>query len=172
MSQSEILIKDLIESKVESMGFFLVDLKFIHGQNKSVRVLVDKKNKGITVNECALINKEINRTIEEKKIFDTYRLEVSSPGIDRPLVKLEDFKNHIGLKIKIKLFELINTKRNYIVTLKEVKKDIIIVVSENQDKLEINFDNIKSAKLFIVDNMLKLNSKKSNQGDSYVKFRD
>ena len=63
MSQSEILIKDLIESKVESMGFFLVDLKFIHGQNKSVRVLVDKKNKGITVNECALINKEIQKHI-------------------------------------------------------------------------------------------------------------
>ena len=95
-------IAELIRPLIEENGFDLVELKLgRYRQNTNIRIFVDSDN-GVQLDDCAKLSKAIDIVLEEKDVFrHGYTIEVSSPGLDRPLTTSKDFKRRIGEQVQI-----------------------------------------------------------------------
>ena len=137
-------LEALIEKNVSKMGYELVDFEIIN-RGELLRIFIDKPS-SITIDDCVAVTNQLKHilTVEEEIIFD--RLEVSSPGINRAVKKLQDFERFKGEKIKIKTRSPIEERKNFTGILKGTKKDLILI-EFNNILLEISFDNIEKARL-------------------------
>ena len=137
-------LEALIEKNVSRMGYELVDFEIIN-KGELLRIFIDKPG-SITIDDCVAVTNQLKHifTVEEEIIFD--RLEVSSPGINRVVKKLQDFERFKGEKIKIKTRSPIKEIKNFTGILKGTKKDLILI-EFNNILLEISFDNIEKARL-------------------------
>jgi ribosome maturation factor RimP len=115
------------------MGFELVDAEYLSEHGKWVlRIYADGKG-GITVDECAKISKGISALIEASDIFQhEYVLEVSSPGLNRPLKRERDFQQGVGKKIKVKMLNPVENQKNFTGYLKAYKNGVLYI--EMKDK--------------------------------------
>ena len=104
----------LFEPVVESMGYELVGVEFTGGINHgTLRVYIDREN-GVSLEDCASISHQISGILDvEEPIQQGYDLEVSSPGLDRPLFKLSDFERFSGQLAKIKMSVAVDGRRNF-----------------------------------------------------------
>ncbi len=128
-------IRGIIEPLLAGLGFELVDLRFLTGPRNLLRLSVDKEG-GITIGDCEKITREIETVIEvEETIWQRYDLEVSSPGLDRPLTKEADFVRFVGKMASIKTREPIDGRRNYKGTLKKVEAGEITIEVDGKDYL-------------------------------------
>jgi len=100
---------DFVEPILEDFGYELVDLEFKQeGPEWFLRIFIDKEG-GIGLEDCTSVSREVSAILEVEDIIDrAYRLEVSSPGLDRPLKKPEDFERFTGERIKVKSLDLID----------------------------------------------------------------
>ena len=115
------------------------------GGTKVVEVLVDKEFGGITVSECSAINREIFRQCDEAQILgEDFQVEVSSPGLDRPLQTPKDFSRKMGQLIRVHLRAPVKDRLEYSGTIKEVKDDQVIVDTP-QGLMELAINNIQKA---------------------------
>ena len=152
MAKIEELLKKIISSKIESLGYKLYDVQYVkEGKEYYLRVLIDSE-KGIDLNDCEKVSNEINPILDEADyIKDTYFLEVSSPGIERILRKDEHLKYATGKEIEIKLFKPINGNKEVSGILKTYNENqIIIKQNNNREKssgLTIERKNISLMKL-------------------------
>ena len=137
-------LEALIEKNVSKMGYELVDFEIIN-RGELLRIFIDKPT-SITIDDCVAVTNQLKYifTVEEEIIFD--RLEVSSPGINRVIKKLQDFERFKGEKIKIKTRSPIEERKNFTGTLQGIKKDLILI-EFNNIVLEISLDNIEKARL-------------------------
>ena len=137
-------LEALVEKNVSKMGYELVDFEIIN-RGELLRIFIDKPS-SITIDDCVAVTNQLKHifTVEEEIIFD--RLEVSSPGINRAVKKLQDFERFKGEKIKIKTRSPIEERKNFTGILKGTKKDLILI-EFNNILLEIRFDNIEKARL-------------------------
>ena len=137
-------LEALIEKNVSKMGYELVDFEIIN-RGELLRIFIDKPT-SITIDDCVAVTNQLKYifTVEEEIIFD--RLEVSSPGINRVLKRLQDFERFKGEKIKIKTRSPIEERKNFTGTLQGIKKDLILI-EFNNIVLEISLDNIEKARL-------------------------
>ena len=137
-------LEALIEKNVSKMGYELVDFEIIN-KGELLRIFIDKPS-SITIDDCVAVTNQLKHifTVEEEIIFD--RLEVSSPGINRAIKKLQDFERFKGEKIKIKTRSPVEERKNFTGTLRGTKKDLILI-EFNNILLEISFDNIEKARL-------------------------
>ena len=130
----------------------LVDLLVNRGRRRLIlRFLVDKPG-GITLDECARLNKEIGRLIEQEEIIQqSYVLEVSSPGLDRPLVSTKDFQRCLGQLARIVLHQPINGENVWTGFIDAVDENDVVIRTSSQDpeKLSIARKNIARARLEI-----------------------
>ena len=95
-------IRELVEQEVLSMGAELIDLGFRHGRGRSVLTVIADKPGGITLDECAAINRHLGDVFDRlTENPEPYILEVNSPGLDRPLTTEKDFKRVIGQAVRI-----------------------------------------------------------------------
>ena len=94
---------------VEEMNFELVDVEYVkEGGNYFLRAYIDKEG-GITINDCETVSRRLSDLLDEADFIpDSYILEVSSPGLGRPLKKDKDFARSIGKKVEIRLFQAVN----------------------------------------------------------------
>ena len=129
-------------------GFRLIEIELQRGQGRwLVRFYIDKEN-GVTVDECAEVSQTLDRYLEAKDPIDTpYTLEVSSPGIDRPLRKEEDFKTYVGENIRVSVFTPIDGRKNFSGQLIDVDGGVISVQVETDMPVRIALDDIKKARL-------------------------
>jgi ribosome maturation factor RimP len=125
-------VTDLIEPTLKDMGFELVDVEYLSRLGKWVlRLYIDKEG-GVTLDDCAQVSREIGDLIDVKDIIiHKYVLEVSSPGLDRPLKKEKDFEHAIGKKIKVKTVAPVEGRRNYTGYLTNFQKGILYMELEN-----------------------------------------
>ena len=137
-------LEALIEKNVSKMGYELVDFEIIN-KGELLRIFIDKPNP-ITIDDCVAVTNQLKHifTVEEEIIFN--RLEVSSPGINRVIKKLQDFERFKGEKIKIKTRSPIEERKNFTGTLKGTKKDLVLIEFNNV-LVEISLDNIEKARL-------------------------
>ena len=132
--KTEALVMPLIEEN----GFELVDVEYVkEAGNYYLRVYIDKEG-GITVDDCEVISRALGDKLDaDDFIDDSYILEVSSPGLTRPLKKEKDYAKSIGKLIDIKLYKAVEGLKEYTGVLKEYDKDnITIEVDDNLIKIE------------------------------------
>ena len=143
------LVSELIEPTVTEHNIELVDVEYIKaGKVWILRVFIDKKQ-GITVLDCQKLSREIEDLIEvHELISDPYTLEVSSPGIDRPLKNEADFLRNKDKKIQLKTYAPIEGEKNFSGIILDVKNKILFLVDKD-DCLELELANIAQAKLVI-----------------------
>jgi ribosome maturation factor RimP len=124
-------LKDKIKPLVEEEDLELVELEFFGGGPRSVlRIYVDK-TAGVTVDQCADLNRKIGDYLDmENLIPHRYLLEVSSPGLDRPLFKKADFKRKIGEKVKVFLKEKIEEQAEWVGKIKSLEDENLILMIE------------------------------------------
>jgi len=137
-------VESFIEKMVTQLGYELVDLEIInHGQ--LLRVFIEKPET-VNIDDCVLVSNQLNHALSVEEDFDFGRLEVSSPGVDRVIKKLEDFGRFNGEKVKIKTRSPISNRRNFSGILRGVKAGFILLEFE-ESIIEIDFENLDRARL-------------------------
>lgn len=133
-ANTEKRIEELIQPTVTEMGYELVDVEFVkEGPNWYLRIFIDKEG-GVTIDDCEAVSKTLEKIFDEKDpIEQAYFLEISSPGIDRPLKKKEDFIKYNGEMVDVKLYKQYEGSKEY--TGKLVGYD------ENDGTVTIEVDN-------------------------------
>ncbi|WP_316015994.1 ribosome maturation factor RimP [Roseobacter sp. HKCCA0434] len=147
-------IYDIIAPSVEAMGFEIVRVRFMGGKTKVVQIMAEKPEGGIEVDDCAEISNTVSALLDvEDPIESEYALEVSSPGIDRPLTRLKDFERYAGYEAKIETVELIDNRRRFSGTLQGVEGgEVLIEIAEGIVGLQ--FDWLADAKLVLTDELV------------------
>ena len=140
-------VTSLIEPILYDMGFELVDVEYLSQQGRWVlRIYIDKEG-GVTVDDCARVSGEIGDVIDVKEIIEhEYVLEVSSPGLNRPLKKEKDFTRAIGNKIKIRLVSPVDGRRNFAGLLKDFRDSMIYLQIEDK-QVSLPWQNVGKANL-------------------------
>lgn len=139
--------EELVLPIIEANNFELVDVEYVkEGANWYLRVYADKEG-GIAIDDCVLISRSLEEKLDaEDFIEDAYILEVSSPGLGRPLKKEKEYVRSVGKSIDIKLYKAIDKQKEFTGILKENMEDQIVLTIEDQD---ITFEkkSIASARL-------------------------
>ncbi len=132
---------------INSLGYELVEASFSKTKGALiVRFLIDKPTGGISIEECSRLNKGLSELLERENIIEgRYVLEVSSPGVDRPLIAENDFLRVLGRRVRIYLREPLKKKWEIEGIVQEVKKECVFVRQGNQ-VMDIPLLNIKKAK--------------------------
>ena len=105
---------DLVEPILDEMGFELVDVEYLSLYGKWVLRLYIDTETGVTIDDCVSVSREIGDLIDIKEVVThEYTLEVSSPGIDRPLKKEKDFVGAVGKKIKVRMIAPMDGRRSF-----------------------------------------------------------
>ena len=132
---------------VEALGFQLWGIEYVHaGRHSVVRVFIDHEN-GISVDDCAKVSHEISGILDvEEPITMAYILEVSSPGMDRILFSAHQFSEFIGEDVKIKLNQMVESRRKIKGTILSVDGDNITIGMEDSEII-IEFDQIMRARI-------------------------
>lgn len=121
----------LIEPLITDAGLELVDLQFRREEGGWILRLVIDHEEGITLDYCADISREVGRLLEVENIIEhAYRLEVSSPGLERPLLKEKDYVRFQGRKAKIKTIKPIDNQRVFIGTIKQTHNSEVTLQTE------------------------------------------
>ncbi len=136
-------IFEFLDRTLTALGYELVDVES-GGSGRSIRVFIDKPG-GVTVDDCAEVSRHLGRCLAVENV-DYARLEVSSPGLDRPLRKEADFERFAGAKAKVKLRIPVEGRRQYQGILRGLKDRMVVLeVGENAVCLELG--NVQTARL-------------------------
>ncbi len=140
-------ISQLIEPILDEMEVELVDIEYLsHHGRWTVRIYVDKEG-GITLDDCARVSREIDEIIDVKDIIrHAYILEVSSPGLNRPLKKEKDFQRAVGKKIKTRVSVPLEGRRNFTGYLKDFRNGILYLEVEN-NLVSLSWRDVEKANL-------------------------
>ncbi len=148
----------LVTPVIEGRGFELVRLRLMGGRTKILQIMADRPEGGIDVEDCAKISTGVSALLDvEDPIEDNYTLEVSSPGIDRPLTRLKDFDTWEGYEARIETSELIDGRRRFKGILAGTEGDeVLIEIEEGAETLTIGlkFDWLSDAKLILTDELI------------------
>ena len=149
--QYEERTEQLVMPIVDENNFELVDIEYVkEAGNWFLRVYIDKQG-GITIDDCELVSRVLSEQLDKDDfIEDSYILEVSSPGLGRPLKKEKDFERSIGKEVEVRLFQAINKQKEYIGILTSYDKDTVTVELEEENPLTIQRKNIALIRLAFV----------------------
>ena len=139
--------EELVTPIIDENHFELVDVEYVkEGANWYLRIYADKEG-GISIDDCVLISRALEAKLDaDDFIKDAYILEVSSPGLGRPLKKEKDFQRSIGQSVDIKLYKAIDKQKEFTGILKEYSKERIILSIDGTD-LEFETKSVASARL-------------------------
>lgn len=149
-------LADIIEPVVENLGFETVRILTIGDSNPVLQIMIEKKNdtQEITVDDCAVVSRAVSALLDEKDpINERYTLEVSSPGLDRPLTKPEHFKKYVNYIIKLETLETVENCKRFKGKVKEVLPDNAVRLDMDGTEYTIAFENISKAKIVITDEL-------------------
>lgn len=148
-------IAEVIGPVVEGMGFEIVRVRLMGGKTKTLQIMAEKPEGGIEVDDCARISTAISAVLDvEDPLEEAYTLEVSSPGIDRPLTRLKDFEVWDGYDAKLETHELIDGRRRFRGVLEGVEDDDVLITIE-EGTIGLNFAWLSDAKLVLSDDLIK-----------------
>jgi ribosome maturation factor RimP len=152
-------IAQIIGPVIEDMGFELVRVRLMTGKHATLQIMAQKPDGTIEVDDCARISTAVSAVLDvEDPIAEAYTLEVSSPGIDRPLTRLKDFDQWQGFEAKIETEELIDGRRRFKGILAGVEEDeVLIELDDTKEPVTIGlkFDWLSDAKLVLTDELIR-----------------
>ena len=127
----------------------IIRVKVYEKNEKIVQVMIDHPMRKIDINDCAKYSRIVSNFLDEKNLIsDDFSLELSSPGIDRPLTRIKDFYNFKGNKIKVTMVNLENEKKVYKGILADIMEKTILL-DQNKHLIPIELDKISDAKLLV-----------------------
>ncbi len=146
----EAAIEELVSPIVDTKGFEIVDIEYVKEAGEYyLRIFLDKEG-GISLNDCESVSRELSEILDVKDpIKDNYFLEVSSPGLDRPLKKDKDFIRYQGRDVEIKLYKPINGSKQFEAELVGLNEDKNIVVIIDDNEVEFNKKDVALVRLAI-----------------------
>ena len=133
-AQIEKVTEDLILPIIEPLGIELVDVEYVKELGHYyLRAFIDKEG-GITINDCEAVSRALDEELEKvDPVQEAYILEVSSPGLDRPLKKDKDYERSIGKDVEFKLYKAIDGNKEFVGTLKAYDKETAIITIDGED---------------------------------------
>lgn len=145
MATLEQNLQEMLQDAVEDLGCELWGIECQRvGRFMTVRLFIDKDG-GVTVDDCADVSRQVSAILDvEDPIADKYNLEVSSPGLDRPLFTLPQFERYIGQDIAVHLRMPVMERRKWQGKLERIEKDMITLIVDDQEQILV-FGNIQKA---------------------------
>ncbi|MCB9992638.1 MAG: ribosome maturation factor RimP [Hyphomicrobiaceae bacterium] len=156
----ETRIAAIIERAINGLGFELVRVKVLPLNGCTLQVMAEDANGRFTITDCEKVSQEINPILDvEDPIDRAYHLEVSSPGVDRPLVRERDFTRWAGHEARVELADMVNGRKRFRGLIEGVENGQVLVnvpdVPEGADPIfKLALDNIAEAKLILTDRLL------------------
>ncbi len=141
------VVKELSEPIINQQNMFLVDVELKHKKVPELWILVDTEEGGVNVDVCSAVSREVANLLEEQNVFGgAYRLNVSSPGLSRPLSDKRQYRKNIGRTAKVKY----KIDDNYLTiegVINAVENELITILDEKNDKVDIEFSQIVELKI-------------------------
>jgi ribosome maturation factor RimP len=144
----------IVQPIIEDLGYELIRIRLLSGKSTTLQIMAERPDGGIDVNDCSKISTEVSAVLDvEDPIEVEYALEVSSPGMDRPLTRLKDFIAWEDFEIKVETSELIDGQRRFKGVLRGVEgNDVLIEIQ--QGIIGLNFEWLSEAKLVLTDELV------------------
>lgn len=164
---TEAKIVHLILPVIEDLGYQIVRVKLLYHNHLTLQIMAERFDHSMTIEDCEILNNVISPLLDsEDLILDRYHLEISSPGIDRPLVRIEDFKTWQDYFVKIETHIPIEGNKKYRgIIIDSDDKNFILKVEatekNNEKKLEIPYDSLLSAHLILTNKLIRDTLKKN-----------
>jgi ribosome maturation factor RimP len=147
-------LADIVGPVIEGMGFELVRIRLMGGKTRILQIMADRPDGGIDVDDCGEISTAVSLVLDvEDPVEDNYVLEVSSPGIDRPLTRLKDFDIWAGWEARIETTELIDGRRRFKGTLAGIEDDEVLV-NVDEGTIGLKFEWLSDAKLLLTEELI------------------
>ncbi len=151
-------LADIVTPVIEGLGFELVRIRLMGGATRTLQIMADRPDGGIVVDELGDISTAVSAVLDvEDPIEENFILEVSSPGIDRPLTRLKDFEIWKGWEARIETTELIDGRRRFKGMLAGVEgEEVLVELDEGAEPVTIGlqFDWLSDAKLILTDDLI------------------
>jgi ribosome maturation factor RimP len=149
-------IKEVLLPSLEAMGFSLVRIRIMGGgENRTLQLMIDRLDEQpISIEDCALVSRDASVLLDvEDPINGAYMLEVSSPGIDRPLTKERDFERYVGFEAKLELRDVQDGQRRFRGRLLGCENGVVKLLTE-AGETSLPFGTITAAKLILTDELV------------------
>src|SRR3954469_3137236 len=146
----------LIEPEAQALGFALVRVAMFGGRtDPTLQVMAERPDtRQLGLGDCAALSRRISDVLDASDpIEEAYRLEVSSPGIDRPLTRVQDYADWAGFDARIRLAAPLNGRKQFDARLVGLEGDTVKVYADKVGEIEIPFGQIASAKLLLTDEL-------------------
>jgi ribosome maturation factor RimP len=162
----------LIEPEVESLGYELVRVVMTGGgSDPTLQIMAERPDtRQLTLSDCEKISRRLSERLDELEaqgvdpIPGGYRLEVSSPGIDRPLTRPKDYTDWAGHEARISLAEPLDGRKQYSGTIEGIDGDTVRLLGKDGKTYEVPFSTISSAKLLLTDKLIAATAPLSTEG--------
>ena len=162
-------LEPVFEPVIEQAGFKLVRLRMMGGSSRTLQVMAERPDGSMDVEGCATLSHVLLDFIEaEDPIEGDYEIEVSSPGIDRPLTRRADFADWAGHEARIKYAQPVDGAKQVSGIIEGISGDTIRVATPKGER-QIDFTNIASAKLLLTDKLINATAPLSTEGADLIK---
>lgn len=152
-------LAEIITPVIEDLGFELVRVRLQGGKTATLQIMADRPEGGINVDDCGQISVAVSATLDvEDPISDAYHLEVSSPGIDRPLTRMKDFEAFEGYEARLETDQPIEGRKRWKGVLAGVEGDEVLLNVEEDGEIHtigLKFDWLSEAKLVLTDELIR-----------------
>jgi ribosome maturation factor RimP len=156
-------LAELLSPILEDLGFEMVRVRLSNGNPSTLQIMADRLDGQIGVDELAEINTSVGTILDvEDPIPENYTLEISSPGIDRPLTRKKDFDSFQGFEAKVETTELIDGRRRFRGVLAGVNNDEVLINLE-EGTIGLKFTWLSDARLVLSDDLIKKMLKKNTK---------
>jgi len=147
--QGDTTLRDRLASMVNAMGYEFVGCELQRqGRSSLLRIYIDSEQ-GITVDDCAKVSRQVSAVLDvEDPIQGQYTLEVSSPGLNRPLFEMAHYQKYVGSRIKVRVSSPVDNQRNFVGKLLKVDEMNVYLLVE-QEEIILPFSNIEKAKVIL-----------------------
>ncbi|MEO7680311.1 MAG: ribosome maturation protein RimP [Sphingomonas sp.] len=165
----------LIAPEAEALGFDLVRVKMFGGKgDQTLQVMAERPDtRQLTIDDCAELSRRVSDVLDEADpIEDEYRLEISSPGIDRPLTRLADFADWAGHEARIHLAAPIEGRKQLTGDLAGVANDRIVIDVKGHERMTVTLEQVADAKLLMTDKLLAATAPLSAEGADEEEFEE
>ena len=164
-------VTKLIEPEVKALGFDLVRVAMTGGRtDPTLQIMAERPDtRQLDLDDCQAISRRLSDLLDAKDpIEGSYRLEVSSPGIDRPLTRQKDYADWVGHEARLKLAETLDGARQVSGTLKGIEGKVVSIATPKGLR-EVPYESIASAKLLLTDKLINATAPLSTEGADLIK---
>ena len=148
-------VEGIITPSIEELGFRIVRVDFTGGKTPRLQVMAEHAKTGrMNLDDCVNVSRRISVVLDvEDPLAGSYELEVSSPGIDRPLITISDYERYSGFDVRIEMKSAVKGRKQITGRLRGVKEEIVTIQLENKIT-ELRYEEIERAKLLLSDELI------------------